>query len=85
MDVSHDSNGRAHMHDIALPHEEFFCLGADGLDDGLGQEFPLVQAGDAFVQIDGGFSEEKEETEGAQSSVSSAPRRPNPGTGNGGN
>lgn len=53
VDVADNCDGGADVDDIALAHEQFLGLGADGLDDRLGEEFLLVEARDALVQVDG--------------------------------
>lgn len=42
------------VHDIALLHQQLFRLGADGLDDRVGEELFAVEAGDALIEIDTG-------------------------------
>ena len=53
MDVADDGDGRADVDDVALTHQQLLGLGADGLDDRLGEELLLVQARYAFVEVDG--------------------------------
>ena len=43
------------MHDVALLHQQLFCLGTYCFDDGVGEEFFAVEAGDAFVEVDTGY------------------------------
>lgn len=52
--VADDGDGGEDVDDVALAHKQFLCLGADGLDDGLGEELLLVQARYALVEIDRG-------------------------------
>ena len=53
VDVADDSDGGPNVDDVALAHEQFFCLGAYCLDDRLCQKFLLVKARYALVQVDG--------------------------------
>lgn len=53
VDVPHYGDRCADVDDVALAHEQLLGLGADGLDDGLGEELFLVEARDALVQVDG--------------------------------
>jgi len=53
MNVSDDSDGRAHMDHIALPHEELFCLCAYCLNHRFRQQFLLVEARDTLVEVHG--------------------------------
>jgi hypothetical protein len=52
MDVTDDSDRGLNVDDIALTHQQLFCLGAYRFDNRLGKEFLLVEAGDAFVEVD---------------------------------
>jgi hypothetical protein len=56
VDVADDGDGGLDVHDIALFHQQFLRLGAYGLDYGVGEEFFSVQACDAFVQVDAGWT-----------------------------
>lgn len=40
------------MHDIALLHKKLFRLGAYCFDDRLGEQFFLIEAADALVEVD---------------------------------
>lgn len=42
MNISNDSDGRADVNNVGLAHKKLFCLGADGLDDGLGEQLLVV-------------------------------------------
>lgn len=52
MNIADDSDWRSHVDNVALSHQQLFRLGANGLDDGLGEEFFFVQPRDALVQVD---------------------------------
>ena len=52
MDIANNGHGRFDVHDIALLHEELFCLSAYRLDDRLGQQFLLVEPCYALVEVD---------------------------------
>lgn len=54
VDVADDGDGGAHVHHIALAHQQLLGLGAYCLDHRLGQEFLLVEARDALVEVHGG-------------------------------
>lgn len=56
VDVADDGDGGLDVHDVALAHEQLLGFGADGFDDGLGEQFFLVEARDALVQVDGSWS-----------------------------
>lgn len=56
MDIANDGDGGANVDDVALAHQQLFRFGANGLDDGFGEKFPLVQARDALVKVDGSCS-----------------------------
>lgn len=58
MDVANDGDRRGDVDDIALAHEQLFGLGTYCLDDGLGKELLLVEAGDALIEVDRRCSEE---------------------------
>lgn len=55
MDVADDRDGRLHLHDIALLHQQLLRLGAYCLDDRVGEELLVVQPFDAFVEVDTGW------------------------------
>lgn len=54
MDVADDGDGGVNVHDIALLHQELFCLGAYCLDDRVGEKFFFVEASNALIEVDGG-------------------------------
>lgn len=54
MNIPHHSDRCFDMNDVALLHEQFLGLGADGLDDRLSQELLSVKSFDTFVQVDSG-------------------------------
>lgn len=51
MNVTDNRDRGLDVHDIALLHQQLFCFGAYGFDDGVGEELLSVQAGDAFVKV----------------------------------
>lgn len=44
------------MYDITLFHQQLFSFGADGFDDGVGEELFLVEPADAFVEVNAGYT-----------------------------
>jgi hypothetical protein len=52
VDVAHDGDGRGDVDDVALAHQQLLSLGAYRLDDGFREEFFLVEACYALVQVD---------------------------------
>jgi len=55
VDVSHHRDWGLDVDDIALFHEQLLGLGAYCFDDRVGEEFFLVEPGDAFVEVDTGW------------------------------
>lgn len=55
MDVADNGDWSLDVHHVALAHEQLLCLGTYCLDDGLGEQFFLIEARDALVQVDGGY------------------------------
>lgn len=55
MNVADNGDRGLDVHDIALLHQQLFRLGADGLDDRVGEELFAVEAGDALIEIDTGW------------------------------
>lgn len=58
MDVANNCYRRCDMDYVAFFHQELFRLGAYCFDNGLGQQFLLVQPFNAFVEIDGRYADE---------------------------
>lgn len=54
MYVSDDGDRSRNVDDIALLHQKLLRLGTYGLNDRVREQFLLVEALDAFVQIDTG-------------------------------
>jgi len=52
--ISHHCDGRLHMHDVALLHQELLGLGAYRLDDRFSKQVLLVQRFDALIKINRG-------------------------------
>lgn len=55
VDVADDGDGGEDVHDVGLVHQLLLELVAYGLDHGFREELLLVQALDAFVEVDGGL------------------------------
>ena len=55
MYISNDCDRSCDVDDIAFLHQQFLCLGANCLDDGVRQQFLPVESLDTFVQIDTGY------------------------------
>lgn len=55
MDIADNSDWCLDVHYIALAHEKLLCLGTYCLYHGLGEQFFLIEARDALVQVDGGY------------------------------
>lgn len=55
MYISHYSHRCLYVYNIALFHEKLFRLGAYCFDDRVCEEFFLVKARDAFVQVNAGY------------------------------
>lgn len=54
VDVADNRHGRSDVHHIALLHEQLLGLCTYCLDDGLGEQLLLGQAGYAFIQVHAG-------------------------------
>lgn len=54
MNVTHNGYRCLDMNHVALLHQQFLCLGTDGLNDRLRKELFSVEALDALIEIDAG-------------------------------
>lgn len=54
VDVAHNRNWRLHVDDIAFLHQKLLGFGAYRFNDRVGEQLLLVQAADAFVEINAG-------------------------------
>lgn len=55
VDVADDSHGRLDMDNIALFHEQLFCLCANRLNHRLCKQLLLIESGNTFVEVDAGL------------------------------